>query len=319
MGRSVASPVELPLHRVDVVEPGEVARRRRIRCEIGENLKFDTAGLEAYCFAPWDARIFDAFVLAAAIQFCDHTKARPSARWGRDIELRVPVHDPDHWRSAAVLEALLGALGFLTGDRWYLEFIKRKKREPPPGQGHFNLPDCARVILPFSDGLDSLAVAGLTEREYGHKLIRVRLGSRSLNGQRAGGERIPFVAVPYHVRYGRKGSVETSARSRGFKFALLSGIAAYLSQARLVIVPESGQGALGPVLVPVGQAYEDYRNHPLFTDHMEVFLSALFGHELRYVYPRLWHTKAETVAAFVAACPDGGANAASVRPACSGA
>ena len=67
---------------------------------------------------------------------------------------------------------------------------------------------------------------------------------------------------------------------------------------------ESGQGALGPVLVPVGQAYEDYRNHPLFTDRMEGFLSALFGHDIRYTYPRLRHTKAETVAAFTAACPD---------------
>ena len=30
-------------------------------------------------------------------------------------------------------------------------------------------------------------------------------------------------------------------------------------------MPESGQGALGPSLVTVGQAYEDYRSHPLFT------------------------------------------------------
>ena len=38
---------------------------------------------------------------------------------------------------------------------------------------------------------------------------------------------------------------------------------------------------------------------------MVVFLSALFGHEVRYIYPRLWHTKAETLAEFVANCPDG--------------
>ena len=71
-----------------------------------------------------------------------------------------------------------------------------------------------------------------------------------------------------------------------------------------MIVPESGQGALGPVLVPVGQAYEDYRNHPLFTNLMQAFLSALFGHEVHYHYPRLWHTKAETLAAFIETCPD---------------
>ena len=302
---AASNAAELPIHRVDVVEPGVSAGRRRLKCEIGENLQFDTAGLEAYCFANWDARVFDAFVLAAAIQFCDHTKTRPSIRWGREIILRIPVHDPAHWRSAPVSEALHGALEFLTGDRWHIEFIARKKPAAPPRQQNLSLPDGERIVIPFSDGLDSRAVAGLTEREHSHKLVRVRLGSRSLNGNRTKGNAVPFASVPYHVRYGCRGSVESSARSRGFKFMLLSGIAAYLSQARQVILPESGQGALGPVLVPVGQAYEDYRNHPLFADRMEGFLSALFGHDVRYIYPRLWHTKAETLAEFIAVCPDG--------------
>ena len=304
-GTAAGNAAELPIHRVDVVEPGVPARRRHVRCEIGENLQFDTAGLEAYCFANWDARVFDAFVLAAAIQFCDHTKTRPSARWGREIILRIPVHDPAHWSSAAVSEALHRALEFLTGDRWHIEFVARKRPEAPPRQQNLSLPDGERVVVPFSDGLDSRAIAGLAEREHGHKLIRVRLGPRLLNGHRTKGESVPFASVPYHVRIGRRGSVESSARSRGFKFALLSGVAAYLSQARQVIMPESGQGALGPVLVPVGQAYEDYRNHPLFADRMEGFLSALFGHDIRYTYPRLWRTKAETLAAFTAVCPDG--------------
>ena len=237
---------ELPVHRVDVLELGQMPRRHRIGCMIGENLKFDTTGLEAYCFANWDVRVFDAFVLAAAVQFCDHTRRRSSVRWGREIELRIPVHDLAHWRSSAVSGALHAALDFLTGDRWHVEFIARGKPECDPRQGNFSLPDGSRVIIPFSDGLDSLAVAGLLERKYEDKLIRVRLGSRSLDRQVRKSDRIPFAAVPYRVRYGEKRSVETSARSRGFKFALLSGIAAYLSEAARVFVPESGQGALGP-------------------------------------------------------------------------
>ena len=93
MRQAEASTAALPAHCVDVVEPGTRERRHWLKCEIGENLRFDTAGLEAYCLASWDARVFDAFVLAAAVQFCDHTKARPSAGWGRDIRLRLPVHD----------------------------------------------------------------------------------------------------------------------------------------------------------------------------------------------------------------------------------
>ena len=305
MGKAAVSPTPLPAIRVDVVEPGVHARRNWVRCEIGKNLKFDTAGLEAYCLAAWDSRVYDAFVVAAAVQFCDHTKARPATGWGREIVLRIPVHDPSHWSSPDVSAALHDALTFLTSDRWHITFTSRKTPAPSPRQGQFSMPDGSRVIIPFSDGLDSRAVAGLVEREHGHKLIRVRLGSKSLNRSQPGNQRFPFASVPYHVRPGKKRFVETSARSRGFRFALLSGIAAYLSQAEQVIVPESGQGALGPCLVPVGQAYEDCRNHPLFTNRMEAFLLALFDHQVRYNFPRLWSTKGETLAEFVANCPDG--------------
>ena len=146
MGRVAASIAELSVHRVDVVEAGEPARRHWTKCEIGKNLKFDTAGLEAYCFANWDARVFDAFVLAAAVEFCDRTKARRLARWGRDIFLRVPIHDPAHWHSTTVLGALRGGLEFLTGDRWHLEFVARRKAVPPPRQRHLCMPDCARSL-----------------------------------------------------------------------------------------------------------------------------------------------------------------------------
>ena len=64
-----ASNSGLPSHRVDVVEPGRSARRHWTRCEIGQNLHFDTVGLQAYCFANWDPRVYDAFLLAAAVQF----------------------------------------------------------------------------------------------------------------------------------------------------------------------------------------------------------------------------------------------------------
>lgn len=302
--KKVPASVSLPLHRVEVVEAGGHARREWQKCEIGENLRFDPAGLAAYCLADWDERVFDAFVLASAIQFCDHTKARPSMGWGRGFSLRVPVHDPVLWNSTRVLKALTSALNILTGDRWEIEFTARRQKASSPKQGHFNMPDGARVIMPFSDGLDSLAVSGLMEQQHRHKLIRVRLGSKALNNSQKARLETPFAVVPYRIRFGARGSVETSARSRGFRFALLSAVAAFLSQAKQIIVSESGQGAIGPVLVPVGQAYEDYRNHPVFTRHMEIFVSSLFSHEVEYTYPRIWSSKAETVADFIAAYPD---------------
>lgn len=304
MRNTATTEIQLPSIRVDVVEPGASSRRNWIKCEIGENLDFKTAGLKSYCLAEWEPLVYDAFLVAAAIQFCDRAKARSVTGWGREIVLRIPVHDPAHWNQKDVSGTLHEAVKFLTGDQWNISFTDRKKPFPSPRQGQFSMPDGSRVIIPFSDGLDSRSVAGLMRRKYGDRLLRVRLGSKSLKRPAGGMPRIPFAAVPYKVSPGKIRFVETSSRSRGFQFALLSGIAAYLSQAEKIIVPESGQGALGPTLVPVGQAYVDYRNHPLFMAKMEAFLLALLGHKVRYIFPRLWYTKGETLAEYVANNPD---------------
>src|SRR5205823_8563853 len=55
---------------------------------------------------------------------------------------------------------------------------------------------------------------------------------------------------------------------------------------------------LGPVLAPTGHGYEDFRNHPLFTDRMERYFTALFGVDIHFNFPRLWFTKGETLAAY---------------------
>ncbi len=85
---------------------------------------------------------------------------------------------------------------------------------------------------------------------------------------------------------------------------MVSGLAAYLSGSRNVIVPESGQGALGPVLVT--HRYGDYRSHPVFLHKMETLFRAVLNHELRYDFPRLWSTKGQTLAAAVAKTQDEG-------------
>jgi len=156
-------------------------------------------------------------------------------------------------------------------------------------------------VIPFSNGLDSRAVAGLMQGSMKERLVRVRLAAKLQESEGLKRHRLAFTNVPYKV--GGE-SVESSARSRGFKFALISGIAAYLSGARQVMVPESGQGALGPSLVPVGQTYDDRRSHPAFTRRMERFLKALFGVDVEFVFPQLWKTKGETLRQFIEECGD---------------
>lgn len=296
---------ELPSMCVDVVEHSARARKGWTRCEFGTNLQFDTAKMESYFFASWEPVLFDALLVAAAVEFCDKTQRRPASGWGRTIALRIPVHEPDRWNQKAVSESLHAALSFLTGDQWEITFSGRKVAEAAPRQGLFSLGNDIAAVIPFSDGLDSRAVAGIMALELGERLVRVRLGSKDFDCAKETRRRQPFTSVPYKVRAGDQSFVESSARSRGFKFSLLSGLSAYLAKASRIIVPESGQGALGPVLVPVGQAYDDYRSHPLFTARMEKFIAALLQYQVRYEFPQLWLTKGETLARFVSDCPDG--------------
>ncbi len=297
--------IDLPQILVDVVEPGGRAKRGWLGCEIGSNVEFSMRDLESYCFAAWEPVVYDAMLVAAAVEYADKTQRRSALLWQRDITLRIPVHELQRWHDPQVIAALTEALALLTGDRWTIQFYARRKAETSPTQGHFALPANVKAVFPFSDGLDSCAVAGLSARILGDTLVRVRLGTKGYEGRAASGRRFPFTSIPYRLRAAEKAFVESSARSRGFKFALISGLAAYLAKADSVIVPESGQGALGPALVTVGQGYEDYRSHPLFTNLMQRFLFALLGHTVHYNFPRLWHTKAETLKAFVETCDNG--------------
>lgn len=293
-----------PVVVVHIAEPGVRTYNNALRCKIGENVEFSTAGLESYFFAKWEPIAWDALLLAAAVEFADRTKRRPAYRWRRRFALRVPVHDPRHWSSTKIEAPLRGALEFLTGDEWRFEFIGRRKNAGRPQQIQLSLDPQVEAVIPFSNGLDSCAVAGLMEHRMGNKLVRIRLGSGLHDGKVLSRQRSAFTRIPYDVSPGEKPFVESSARSRGFKFALISGVAAFLSNARTIIIPESGQGALGPSLVTVGQAAEDYRNHPLFTRRIEAFLSALLGHTVSYEFPQLWNTKAETLRQFVDECKD---------------
>jgi 7-cyano-7-deazaguanine synthase in queuosine biosynthesis len=290
----------LPSERVDVVERDESARDGRLTCEIGKHIVLDTDLLASYFLTKWEPIIFDALLVAAGVEFCDKVKRRPKLGWGRTFELRVPVSDPERWKSPEVHKALTDAVQFLTGDVWDLTFVKRRKvLETPQETLQLSL-NGDLAILPFSEGLDSRAVAGLMAEKWGDRLIRVRLGTKTHDRPKTpGGRPQPFTTIPYEVKSVGHSFPESSARSRGFKFAMLSGIAAYLSKARTIFVPESGQGALAPALIPVGQAYGDYRNHPLFTGRMAVLLEALFEHKVQFEFPRLWFTKGETLAAYL--------------------
>ncbi|WP_374308970.1 7-cyano-7-deazaguanine synthase [Methylocella sp.] len=289
----------IPTHAIDVVEAGGRPRKGRRAFDLGRDLKFSTAALESYAFARWEPLIYDVMMLAASVEYADRSTRRPSLGWTRTLTLRLPVHAPQRWGASDVTDSLHEALRFLTGDMWTIEFVQRRDDAPSPTQESLQLPVKTRAVIAYSEGMDSRAVAGLMAASLGEELVRVRVGPKAV-GLPGKADREPFATVPYTV----SARGESSARSRGFKFALISGIAAYLTDAAEIIVPESGQGAFGPALITAAHAYADYRNHPLFMKRMERFLAALFARPFQFSAPRLWHTKGETLKAY-AALPGG--------------
>jgi hypothetical protein len=267
---------------------------------IRRDLRVSTAALETYAFADYEPLVFDAMVVAAAIEYADRLIRRPQLSWSRRFALRIPVHEPERWNAADVLEALTDAVEFLTGDYWTFDFVRSTL--PPPTLGPERLPLApeTQAVIAYSDGLDSRAVAGLVGSNLGSRLIKVRLGTVSRRTSRRNLRALQFAGVPYDVRFPDRSNKEPTSRHRGFKFAMLGGIAAYLAHAGSVVIPESGQGAIGPALVTVAHGYPDYRNHPLFTRRMERLFAALFGRSIRFAFPRLWHTKAETLREYLA-------------------
>src|SRR5256885_1556601 len=92
----------LPSARVDVIEQNGRARDGRLACEIGEHINVETDLLASYFLAKWEPIVFDALLVAAGVEFCDKVKRRPKFSWGRAFELRVPVSDPECWKSPQV-------------------------------------------------------------------------------------------------------------------------------------------------------------------------------------------------------------------------
>lgn len=288
---------------IHVVEPGCRKKRGAIQCIEGRHVEFDSTGLESYFFrSDWNPDLYDLLLLAGAVEFCDRTIRRPAMDWSREFNLTVPVHEPNRWNHNTVLSPLRRALQFLTGDHWALRFVQRHAPKEAPRQGLLSLCESFSGVLPFSNGLDSLAVSGVLKVTHGLSLVRVRLGTIPGGAPHPGKIDQPFVALPYDVHPDAH-DPESSSRHRGFKFAILCGIAAHLAGCGSVYLTESGQGALGPSLVNVGQGYPDYRSHPRFLRMVEGFLSGLLSSSPQFITPRIWKTKGETLSEFASLEP----------------
>ncbi len=259
---------------------------------IGKDIVFDPDILDTYNYEGWKPIHHDLLVVSAAVEYADRRTARRISQLMRDFKIIVPVVELATWQRREVQASLWSALRHLTGDDWHFTFIQWQG-ESVLGSRQRSLPFGTErnFVIAYSDGLDSRCVSKMCGNESAAVCVRVTKHRHSF---KKGDE--PFDQIPFRVDV--PSARESSVRSRGFKFAAVTAIAAHLTGLTKIVVPESGQGALGPVLLPLHNVYADYRNHPTYFRKMERFIKAVLGHSVRYDQPRLWNTKGETVSAF---------------------
>ncbi|MDR3385429.1 MAG: hypothetical protein P4L92_00125 [Rudaea sp.] len=272
-----------------------------IACVLQENLIVDPTDLGHYCSGTLNERADDAIVFAGVVAFADRAVPRTPARsWAREIRITIPVLDLDFWQDSTVDQQLRSLLNLVTGDVWELAFIQRHQRLTAFQQNSLLFrANEEPVVMPFSDGMDSLAVARLFhDSEPNAPLIMVTTGKRPDADAQArrgesGGRRFRF-SVPFKIRSPRLR--ELSYRSRALIYGTMTAVAAQLSGAKRIIVGESGQGALGPWLTPVGQEAPDIRMHPIYTSKLAEVMRSVLNIGVRFEHPRLWTTKGQTLA-----------------------
>lgn len=276
----------------DGQKPGRALPKGAVTAEVGRHIRFNATALDTFDVKGCKQLHYDNLVLCAAIEFADRRWKRPLG-WRRTLDVVVPVIDLKSWQKPEVLNSLHRVLNHLTGDTWRFTFVQAKNLSPIGSrQMPLDFGKTKTFAVAYSDGLDSRAVSALSGTEAQALCIRVA-GHRQY--QKCGESY--FTQIPFKVEGYR--SNESSFRSRGFEFAAVTAIAAQLSCVSYIVVPESGQGALGPVLLPLHNIYPDYRNHPTFFRKMERFIEALHDFRVRFEQPRLWSTKGQTLRAFL--------------------
>ena len=258
---------------------------------LGQEIKLAPQILNALADGKYRPIHHDLLVVCAAIEYADRRWERTDS-WSRLLELTIPITELAIWQDPDVSSNLVRVLRHLTCDTWRFNFVQARDNQWPKGQTKIVFPDKKTYAIAYSEGLDSRAVWALSGSANEAICLRV---AKKHNKAKVGDSL--FAQLPFSVTV--KPSRESSFRTRAFQFAAFTAIAAQLADFSRIIVPESGQGALSPALLPLHRVYADYRNYPSFFRKMEHFISLLLKHQVHYEQSRLWSTKGQTMCEFL--------------------
>ena len=210
--------------------------------------RIDASHLQRYCFASHDEVLEDLTLVISAVRTADRSVVRHHMQgWARDLAISAPVRDLKLWRSQEVTRALADTLGFLTADRWSFAFTYRKPRNGEPRQEHLvEPPEQPRVFMPFSNGLDSFAIAKKLRAESASLElvpVNVRAKDKPTKWSNLGHKKkLDFHTVEVAAYAPEPHRAELTFRSRPFLYDLLAGYGAAIAQPARVVIPENGQG-----------------------------------------------------------------------------
>ncbi len=233
----------------------------------------------------------DLALLATSLTAADTRISREGAaqdHWTREIDLHIPVADPDLWIAQQGL--LSRTLQFLTGDHWKVFFRSR-----PPGMGNLAVPtEQLPLITPdsvclFSGGLDSfIGALDLLHEGRAPLFVSHWWDSMTSKHQNYCMEHMAAHFAPVRLNHLRarvgfdhatvnSSAVENTLRGRSFLFFALAAVAASAVEGEMVIhVPENGLISLNVPLDPlrVG-ALSTRTTHPFYMARFNELLDGL--------------------------------------------
>jgi 7-cyano-7-deazaguanine synthase in queuosine biosynthesis len=231
----------------------------------------------------------DLVILAATVTAADTRISRASESqdsWTREIDLYIPVNEPDLWSAQAAL--IERTLQFLTGDLWRLAFRPRHAKNKVLIEAVSELPlsPYTSVCL-FSGGLDSFvgAIDLLAAKE--NPIFVSHYWDVNTSSQKLCAERVGSVYGDMEIRHVRahvgfpndlvKGSEgEKTTRGRSFLFLALATLAVSGMQSQDIYIPENGLISLNVPLDPlrVG-AWSTRTAHPFYLARWQEILDGL--------------------------------------------
>ncbi len=278
-----------------VSERGESrTESERVVRSLGDGIHFETRHLHEYCYQTPSPMSHDVALLLGAVRLADRSFRRHHSRsWTRILQVELPVFCLKEWRREDVASRLKSCLDYLTGDDWRFNFEKRRRQAAAVAQAHLlSAPAIPRVFVPFSHGLDSYAQCAILANQEKVETVPVNINANRRDSVWTTlGRRGRVRSVPISSRVDEPHHSEASFRTRAFIFNLMAAYGAVMSEAGRVLVPENGQGSLGPSLVPLGNEAPHRSCHPGFTTRLGQFVQALTGHTVRFEHPALFMTK----------------------------